>query len=1797
MLITNDSGIQGYVFTPEQGWQNAGRQNWDWNLFQRDYAFDQPARGGPVRNPWVHLADMNGDRLLDLVRLRPQSAQRLRIHYRPMVGPMRWGTERFLGEVELRGWSEESSDALQPIDVNGDGLTDLVQIRRNHTVAVWLNGFNRDGRPAEQVLLGPYLIPNTPTYQPDDALNPTVVRALDLTGHGGLGLLFYHASGHEGGARYLDFMPGQKPGLLQVIDNGIGKRTFIRYRPSTADLLRAKHNEQPWTTTLPFPVWVVSGTVEDIGLDLNGDGAPDRYATSFDYRDGYYDGLERQYRGFAYAQQIVWGDDVNPDTGLPHGTGFAASGAPTAVTRYRFMTGAPDGTDNDEHIPTEEDAPRVADEFCDAKAPIGQCQAAGRPFGITGREEEPLKGKPVWREDVDGGALGLAEADFDGCARQTALAAQGNAFGPAASRCTPNAYVYSRVSSQWMIRPLYRPAKVTAPAGRLQDVFPTLPESVRWALLTATTTEQPEANGWLRQHFSDAKASVQAQDTPVVTRQEYDYDDYGNRTLERDLGVIAGTHPVAGDERITRRAFIIDTQGGNSQQRRWFLNRPQSERVEDAEGRFARETHYFYDGPAFVGLPLGQLGERGLLSRTQQRVFDPASPTAPLTTTPATPEGLAALRIPGDPVHPGGLEWLDTERKQYDAYGNVIGVMDALGQIQSSGEADTTAGHVRQLAYDAVFHALPVEERIHLGAGQPELAIRVDYERPASAESPAVPLGFGVITRSWDFNGHPTDYDYDRFGRLTAVIRPGDRAALPTMLYTYRMADPHRGLLYDYDRHGRLLPEGQPRSMPTHRIASSVQTDRRERSGEPDVLTQIAYVDGAGHALLQLEEDNTPGYFVVREATRYGLRGTPIQRYQPYTVEGHDFTLPSPATVAHSNLSYDATGRTIRTLAPPETAEAHAPRAETRTHYLPLSQWVFPEEALASADPTQSHRETPSLHHYDGLGRLVGVDEVVWNHGDGRGDQPETWSTRYGFDLNDNLVQIQDSQNNHKWLRYDGLGRKVFMNDPDRGEMRYRYDAAGNRLETQDAAGHRMTYAYDGANRLATETDHPAGPPAPTALTVAYHYDRPAAPLDTGQDALQTASNTAGQLAWVADRSGEEHWSYDERGRVEWRVKRIRAPGRESLTNFHFATVYDALDRAIGFQYPDGARLDYRYNPRGLLVGLTLAGTSAALVESTDYQPSGQKAAIHYGNGVRTTFAYDPRLRLRALDTHDSAGQALLAYRYAYDFSSNLLAITDARPPSDSQPDNSQRFRYDDLDRLTQVRYDQGGIDYRYDRIGNLIRKDSDIAHQERGQQITQLGVLCYGGQALSPSTGDCQGLRDSGTQNRVGKGADPGPHALTATINGAIDYDATGNTTQLEGQRLAWDVKNRLVRVDTDQAIATYTYDYSNRRILKQVQPKPTTGQTGIPPATTTIYVDHYYEFRDGRAVHYAYQGDTRVAQWMTGLEDLVIYHPDHLGSANVLTDAQGHLTEEYAYYPYGHPRVHIPSHTDGPRAAHYQFIQKERNAESGLQYFEARYYAGHLGRFISVDPLLSENMRSKATRENPFVDLHDIRLGNTYAYGNSNPINLNDPSGLDTRIIIGYTNAPVPWTTYHQLVILVDTKTGQEFAARAGPSSQSILGSASNSVLSTNGGSLLATAGNGSYGGFGFGSIVAEHGLFNERFRDPPSKVLYTQEVATISRSFYENISNIIEFNRVTNSNNIPYFPSGPNSNSYATTLIESLTGTRPEPISRVIGTKNGFPSSELSYINLKSFFPSLQVAPAQGNRYCPWPGFPSK
>ena len=106
--------------------------------------------------------------------------------------------------------------------------------------------------------------------------------------------------------------------------------------------------------------------------------------------------------------------------------------------------------------------------------------------------------------------------------------------------------------------------------------------------------------------------------------------------------------------------------------------------------------------------------------------------------------------------------------------------------------------------------------------------------------------------------------------------------------------------------------------------------------------------------------------------------------------------------------------------------------------------------------------------------------------------------------------------------------------------------------------------------------------------------------------------------------------------------------------------------------------------------------------------------------------------------------------------------------------------------------------------------------------------------------------------------------------------------------------------------------------------------------------------------------------------------FFSDHLGSTSVTTDSIGATMEEdLDYYPYG-------GVASGSSSDHYLFTGKERDTESGLDNFGARYMASTMGRFMSPDP------------SNLSVDWWLPQTWNRYTYGLNNPLTMVDKNGL---------------------------------------------------------------------------------------------------------------------------------------------------------------------------------------------------------
>ena len=111
---------------------------------------------------------------------------------------------------------------------------------------------------------------------------------------------------------------------------------------------------------------------------------------------------------------------------------------------------------------------------------------------------------------------------------------------------------------------------------------------------------------------------------------------------------------------------------------------------------------------------------------------------------------------------------------------------------------------------------------------------------------------------------------------------------------------------------------------------------------------------------------------------------------------------------------------------------------------------------------------------------------------------------------------------------------------------------------------------------------------------------------------------------------------------------------------------------------------------------------------------------------------------------------------------------------------------------------------------------------------------------------------------------------------------------------------------------------------------------------------------------------------------EEQYFYHSDHLGSSAWITDASGNVNQHLQYMPFGESFIDQRSEHD----IRYKFTGKERDEETGFDYFGARYYSSDLSIWLSVDPLASMYPSMSP-----------------YAYVYNNPINFIDEWGLEGK------------------------------------------------------------------------------------------------------------------------------------------------------------------------------------------------------
>jgi len=211
---------------------------------------------------------------------------------------------------------------------------------------------------------------------------------------------------------------------------------------------------------------------------------------------------------------------------------------------------------------------------------------------------------------------------------------------------------------------------------------------------------------------------------------------------------------------------------------------------------------------------------------------------------------------------------------------------------------------------------------------------------------------------------------------------------------------------------------------------------------------------------------------------------------------------------------------------------------------------------------------------------------------------------------------------------------------------------------------------------------------------------------------------------------------------------------------------------------------------------------------------------------------------------------------------------------------------------------------------------------------------------------------------NMIAKGSDYVIEDNTLTLNQTVGY------TEYE-----YDLLNRLIQVrKTDEngllnTVATYTYDTKGYRIKKE-------GLEGTEYFAFSLDGMLLREENEEVFTEYIYAFNKVVAERRDGID--YFYLTDHLGSTVMMTDRDGNILWQNDVTPFGEE-----TGESGFVERDGFYTGKKIDPDTGLYYFNARWYDPELGRFITEDP---------------------VKDGvNWFSYANQNPLRYLDPTGLE--------------------------------------------------------------------------------------------------------------------------------------------------------------------------------------------------------
>ncbi len=914
-------------------------------------------------------------------------------------------------------------------------------------------------------------------------------------------------------------------------------------------------------------------------------------------------------------------------------------------------------------------------------------------------------------------------------------------------------------------------------------------------------------------------------------------------------------------------------------------------------------------------------------------------------------------------VDPNGPRYTAESRYGYDACGNQSYSIDK-------------AGIRTDMVYDSNYHMFPIE------SSTGTFVTSVDYD-----------IRSGLPTRTIDPAGMVTESRSDEFFRVTDTLMSAQPNGTANVWLTH--VDYNVGGISDGSSHNHV-----------HQIHEGYEA--------------YIYSDGLGRIVqtrVKAETGAVGEYRVV--ATSYNEIGKLSFQTVPFFSNGESYTSSTgqPGTLTE----YEPIGRVWK-VTPPE-GETGSPTGYSETLYGPG----------AGGDPWELHftdAEGKTTRKYlDAAGRVVSLKEFA---------SPNGWIwTYHEYDRLGRLISTTDNSDNVIAVEYDSLDRKIRTIDPDMGTWTYAYDDAGRMTDQNDARGNKIHFTYE-PNELGRVTQETVKNSADTLVeTITYTYDESDDPdytvhkgqlykvtdgqgwtktsydsrgratkstrylSETGQSyTTETAYDAADRVTELTYPDGRAvvAYSYDTAGHLV-RAESLWGTGANEV--FYQASGFNAADQVAQVTYGNGRTTQYEYYDVTKRLKRILTSGSSNIQDITYTFDSvsnikGVTDTMHTGTQScsLSSIQYDGLHRLVSLIS--TAENKTITYEYdglgnvhkngemgtgAYTYSTKPHAVVNANGSTYSYDacgnmitrnrsgQLNQTLAYDEQNRLAQVAITDGStVQFGYAADGSRLWKKVNgqitnlwigSIYEEKGDANGVTQILChvYAGDQLVV-TFEPAGTYACLIQNN---------RYLAAIWNGS-DWALTGlfggGRAPLSGMALAIVIglglglyysRSRLWIIYGMSSPGASAPLY-RRGSWRQVVLMSLVGSVLMTSMPLQVYA--------GTPVY-----DNPIFYY---------YHPDHLGSSQLMTDRDGDVVQQYGYSPFGRENY---KNNALAFSISDRYTGQILDEETGLYYYGARYYDPELARFIQPDSIVPSAGTGQAL--------------NRYSYCLNSPLKLTDPTG----------------------------------------------------------------------------------------------------------------------------------------------------------------------------------------------------------